>query len=223
MSSPAISRCRICGGKGARMCSSHRCESRFSPGSPIFAIMPEIQALRKGAPIELSDDRFICFLGHGHLSAALRTTSPGTSRTRRLPDRRRRTSGIHPAHVRHTSGLRPRPNTTGGRCTGSRSPALLPPAAQPRRRSRPPRQRLAWPFRLPLRTPSSGFLFRLPLQRTWSRFGPMPLVLVGVPSWANEWWKVKACGVEPLSWRCSSLETPSCQVGITPSATHQNT
>lgn len=65
--------------------------------------------------------------------------------------------------------------------------------------------------------------FRLPCQRTWSLFGPMPLVLVGVPSGANEWWKVKACAAEPWSWRCSSLETPSCQVGITPSETHQNT
>lgn len=43
------------------------------------------------------------------------------------------------------------------------------------------------------------------------------------PSGANEWWKVNACGAEPWSWRCSSLETPSCQVGITPSETHQNT
>lgn len=43
------------------------------------------------------------------------------------------------------------------------------------------------------------------------------------PSGANEWWKVNACGAEAWSWRCSSLETPSCQVGITPSETHQNT
>lgn len=60
-------------------------------------------------------------------------------------------------------------------------------------------------------------------QRTWSLFGPMPLTLVGVPSGANEWWKVNACGAVPWSWRCSSLETPSCQVGITPSKTHQHT
>lgn len=41
----------------------------------------------------------------------------------------------------------------------------------------------------------------------------MPLILAGVPSGVNEWRKVKACGAEPWSWRCSSLETPSCQVG----------
>lgn len=64
--------------------------------------------------------------------------------------------------------------------------------------------------------------FRLSCQRTWSLFGPVTSILVGVPSGAHELRKVKACSVDPWSPRCSSLETPSDQVGITSSATHHN-
>lgn len=41
----------------------------------MFAIMPYIQALRKRAPAEPSNDRSTCFFGHGRLPADLRTTA----------------------------------------------------------------------------------------------------------------------------------------------------